>query len=75
MNAPTARIGLSAEGLEIIREIAARNGVTPRQYMEALMHYAISTERRPGSWEGCAAFDLRTYCPWPGQESYADRWF
>lgn len=73
MSAPTRRIALNAEGLAVIEDHAAMYGLTLRQYMEALMHYAISTERRPGSWEGSSAFEPGTY--YPEDSSCADRWF
>jgi len=55
-----------------VREIAAAEGCTPRQYLEALLHYGGSCHKRPGSWEASRPFELQTYLD---PESYADRWF
>ncbi len=65
------RVALNAAGLESIEAIAECHGVSAREYLEALMHYAISTHERPGSWEGAGAFDFDNYRP----DGYADKWF
>ena len=64
-------VKLNAAGLDRLEAIAEYHGVTVREYMEALMHYAISTHERPGSWEA-GGFDISNY---RGPEGYADRWF
>jgi hypothetical protein len=66
----TKRIALNARGLERMREVAEFRGLTVREYMERLMHYAISTYERPGSWEA-QGFDPAAYA----EDGYADRWF
>jgi hypothetical protein len=49
--AETATIRISKRAAELMREIAAAEGCTPRQYLEALLHYGASCHKRPGSWE------------------------
>lgn len=78
MGAPTSSVRLNAEGLYQVRIIAALHGMTLREYLEALMHYAISVDRRPGSWEA-GGFDPRNYSNEIDADGYpvgfADRWF
>ena len=78
MSAPTTTIRLNRDGLALIREAAEANGMTVRQYMEALMSYAISTHRRPGSWEA-GGFDASNYLDGFDEKGFplgcADRWF
>lgn len=45
----TKRIALDARGLARMQEMADANGVTLRELIEALMHYALSQYERPGS--------------------------
>lgn len=66
----TKAIRLNARGLDRMGEVAAMHGISKRELMERLMHYAISTYERPGSWEA-EGFDVAHY----GPEGYADRWF
>jgi hypothetical protein len=66
----TTAIRLSARGLDQLREIAQTKGTTPRAYLEALMHFAISQWERPGSWEA-QGFDYTNYA----DGGCADRWF
>ena len=66
-----ATVRLNREGVERIRKLARMNGMTLRQYMEGLMHYAISTFERSGSWEANKPFDPADY----REGGYADRWF
>jgi hypothetical protein len=56
----------------LLRELARHNDVSERVYLEALLHYAGSIERRPGSWEADRPFALETYLD---DQSGADRWF
>jgi hypothetical protein len=70
--AETATIRISKRAAELMREIAAAEACTPRQYLEALLHYGASCHKRPGSWEASRPFELQTYLD---PESYADRWF
>lgn len=67
----TRPIELSVAGLDMLDAIAASEEVTTRVLIEALMHFAISCARRPGSWEA-QGFELRNYI---GDEGFADTWF
>lgn len=69
---PTRTVRLNRNGLDQLDEIAADHGVSLREYMEALMQFAISQHKRPGSWEA-QGFDFATYSKQRGH--YADRWF
>lgn len=69
----TTRITVSAAGADLLREMAETYGITPREYLEALLHYAGSIHKRPGSWEANTPFSILTYVP--RDESVADRWF
>jgi hypothetical protein len=68
----TATVTISGRAAVLAREIAAAEGCTPRQYLEALLHYGGSCHKRPGSWEANRPFDLGMYL---NEECYADRWF
>lgn len=70
--AETASIRINRRAVELVREIAAAEGCTPRQYLEALLHYGGSCHKRPGSWEACHAFDLQMYL---SEDCLADKWF
>lgn len=67
-----ARRTISTGAAALLRELARRNDVSERAYLEALLHYAGSCERRPGSWEAARPFALSTYVD---DQSGADRWF
>jgi hypothetical protein len=73
----TSVVRINRNAARLLREIAATNGVTPRQYLEALLHYAGSIHHRPGSWEANGAFELRNYILQIGDDTsgFADRWF
>ena len=47
----TATVTINADAVRLLAEMAEAEGVTPRQYLEALLHYAGSVYHRPGSWE------------------------
>jgi hypothetical protein len=70
--AETATVTISKRAVALVREIAAANSITPRQYLEALLHYGGSCHKRPGSWEACQPFDLQMYL---SADCLADRWF
>jgi hypothetical protein len=72
MTKPTATVTISKSAAEVLRDIAAAEGYSPRQYMEALLHYGASCHKRPGSWEAYSAFDLRVYL---SDNRLADKWF
>jgi hypothetical protein len=71
-NPDTATVTISKRAVALVREIAAANGITQRQYLEALLHYGGSCHKRPGSWEANRPFDLHMYLD---EESHADKWF
>jgi hypothetical protein len=68
----TATVTISKRAVELVREIAAANGITPRAYLESLLHYAGSCHNRPGSWEAAQPFDLHMYL---SEDCLADKWF
>jgi hypothetical protein len=68
----TATVTISRHAVALAREIAAANGITPRQYLEALLHYGGSCHNRPGSWEANQPFDLGMYLR---ADCLADKWF
>jgi hypothetical protein len=70
--AETASIRISKRAAALVREIAAANGITSRQYLETLLHYGGSCHKRPGSWEACRPFDLQMYL---SADCLADKWF
>lgn len=70
--AETTRVTISKRGAAVLNELAAAAGVTPREYLEALLHYGGSQMNRPGSWEANCPFELRNYV---GDDAHADRWF
>jgi hypothetical protein len=67
----TTSVRIHKRAVALVREIAAE-GCTPRQYLEALLHYGGSCHRRPGSWEACQPFDLKMYLH---EYCLADKWF
>ena len=68
----TASVRINKLAAELVREIAAAEGCTPRRYLEALLHYGGSCHRRPGSWEANKPFDLQMYL---SEDCLADKWF
>lgn len=69
----TASVTINASAKEQLAAYAAGHGVSLRTYLEALAHFAISCERRPGSWEANRSFEFSTYDE--RHEVVADRWF
>lgn len=67
-------ISINAKAAALLKQLADSEGVSVRAYVEALTHYAVSCDRRPGSWEGCSSFDFETYDR-RNEMSCADRWF
>jgi predicted HAD superfamily hydrolase len=67
---------------DLLDAIAAREGVTRKQLLHALVNYAASIYIRPGSWEACTAFNLGNYekCNSAGTRDstefgeFADKW-
>lgn len=70
----TATVMINAEAVRLLVEMAEAEGATPRQYMEALLHYAGSVHHRPGSWEA-QQFCYEHYDDRSDEGAYADRWF
>jgi hypothetical protein len=70
--AETASIRINKLAAELVREIAAVEGCTPQQWLEALLHYGGSCHKRPGSCEANSPFDLRRYL---SEDCLADKWF
>jgi hypothetical protein len=66
-----SRLTVDAKGAKLLAVIAAGYGVSTREYLEGLIHYAVSQWERPGSWEAASPFDFRNYT----EGGYADRWF
>lgn len=71
--ADVASIEINPKAKELLAECAAQYGVELRTYIEALANYAISCERRPGSWEANQPFEFGTYDQ--RLETFADQWF
>lgn len=71
----TARVTIDAKAKELLDEMAAAEGISSRQYLEALLHYAGSCYRRPGSWEGRLPFKYANYDTRHEDGQFADRWF
>lgn len=69
------RTTIDAKAYALLAEMAAAEAVTPRQYLEALLHYAGSCHQRPGSWEANAPFRFRSYDNRCEEGLFADRWF
>jgi len=70
-----SRITISAGAKALLDEMAAAEDVTPRQYLEALLHYAGSCYHRPGSWEANCEFSFARYDDRREDGIFADRWF
>ena len=60
---------------KLLTELAKRQGVPTAVYLEALLHYAGSIERRPGSWEASKPFEFASYDDRTENGRFADRWF
>jgi hypothetical protein len=71
----TKRVSLSEGAAQLLREMADAEGVTTREYLEALLHFAGSCHKRPGSWEANRPFEFSTYDTRNESGNYADRWF
>lgn len=68
-------------GMELLQRMADGEGVTPQEYLHALINYGWSMIRRPGSWEANVPFAFRNYDQRePHEDAHglrgcADRWF
>jgi len=68
-------VTLSQGAIDLLDELAQAEGVTRREYLHALLHYAGSCHKRPGSWEADRSFDFASYDTRSEDGLYADRWF
>lgn len=73
MRKPT--VSLRPGAMALLDEMAAAEGVSRRVYLEALLHYAGSCFKRPGSWEANRAFEFASYDERSEHGGYTDRWF
>lgn len=68
-------VTLSEGAVALLDEMARAEGVSRRIYLEALLHYAGSCYKRPGSWEANRFFEFASYDDRTEDGGYADRWF
>lgn len=68
-------VTLSQGAIALLDEMAKAEGVPRHVYLHALLHYAGSCFKRPGSWEAARAFDFASYDDRTEDGRYADRWF
>lgn len=69
-----ATVRINAKAKELLAQIAAFHDTTQTEYLEALLHYAISQHKRPGSWEAVSEFDFANYDR-RNEHAFADMWF
>ena len=73
------RVYIRSEAHEALETLAAHAGVSSREYLDALLNYAWSQHRRPGSWEACTVFEYRNYDRRDSSDESlrgcADRWW
>lgn len=69
------RVAIPDGAARQLEAFAESHGVDLNTYLEAVLHYIISTERRPGSWEGSQPFEFKTYDRRQEEGRFADRWF
>ena len=75
-----SRVTVQTPALDALKTLAYMNGVTAAEYLDALLNYAWSQHRRPGSWEACTPFDYANYRRAPYDPNgpltgCADRWW
>src|SRR5262249_50383225 len=69
----TSSASVNKKAARLLWEIAETSGISPRGFLEALLHYAGSIYNRPGPRETNKPFELLSYV---GPDSgFADRWF
>ncbi len=71
---PTATVILTVPAGERLEDLSEFYGTTSQIFTEALLHYASSIQKRPGSWEANAPFSFDNYDP-HNENAAADRWF
>lgn len=69
---PMTCVAVSVDARAALKEMAKATGVSQREFLTALLNYAYSIHKRPGSWEANATFNIETYTR---PDSVADRWF
>ncbi len=71
---PTSRVTIDSAAKALLSEMAAAEDTTPRAYIEALVNYATSCHRRPGSWEADKPFAFGNYDD-RRESAVGERWF
>jgi hypothetical protein len=64
-------ITVRVDAAKVLEEMAEAWSMTPRELLEALLHYCGSIYKRPGSWEANIPFAMGNYV----EDGHADRWF
>ena len=54
-------LGIDPKAVGLVDEMAKAVGVTRTEYLHALVNYAYSIHRRPGSWEANTPFSYPNY--------------
>ncbi len=67
----TMTVRLCGGAMALLDDMRQSSGLSRREYLERLLHYAGSCYNRPGAWEADRAFRASNY----DEGSYADRWF
>lgn len=71
---PTSEVIISIKAEEKLHDLSKVYNTTPQEFVEALLHYAISVNKRPGSWEATMPFNFAHY-DLRNDDAAADRWF
>ena len=61
--------------MALLGELPQAEDVSRWVYLEALLRYASSCYKQPGSWEANRPFDFLGYDDRLEEGRYADRWF
>lgn len=79
MSGRSRGVRIEPHALEALQTLAQMHDVSAEEYLDALLNYAWSQHRRPGSWEACSVFEYRNYDQRPsGPDALtgcADRWW
>ena len=62
------------EALKALSTMATEESVTVEKFLHALLNYAYSRYRQPGSWEADIPFDFSHYDD-RNPDTHAGRWF
>jgi hypothetical protein len=75
----SAGVLMAPEAIAALRTLAEEHGVSAEEYLDALLNYAWSQQRRPGSWEAAGTFEYRNYDRRSREDGAlsgcADRWW